>query len=91
MLAFDGVMLLDLSGPAEVFVAANRQVPGAYELEILTASGDHFLTSVGVRMDALAAQGRVQSFGRGRARRWLTTPVPGFPTALLLPASLPTG
>lgn len=57
MLAFDGAMLLDLSGPAEVFVAANRQVPGAYDLEILTATGDHFLTSVGVRMDAVAAHG----------------------------------
>src|SRR3989454_1452551 len=38
--------------------------------------------------DSLAAAGRVQSFGRGRARRW-TTPVPGFPTTLLLPAPLP--
>ena len=37
-------------------------------------------------LDALATAGRVQSFGRGRARRWLTTPVPGFPTGLLLPA-----
>ena len=37
-------------------------------------------------LDSLAAAGRVQSFGRGRARRWLTPPVPGFPTGLLLPA-----
>jgi hypothetical protein len=41
-------------------------------------------------LDALAAAGKVQSFGRGRARRWLTPPVPGFTTALLLPAPLPT-
>src|SRR5581483_8502857 len=40
-------------------------------------------------LDALAAGGKVQSFGRGRARRWVTPPVPGFPTALLLPAPLP--
>lgn len=40
-------------------------------------------------LDALAAAGKVQSFGRGRARRWLTPPVPGFATTLLLPASLP--
>src|SRR5258708_5978573 len=39
-------------------------------------------------LDSLAASGKVQSFGRGRARRW-TTPVPGFPTTLLLPAPLP--
>jgi tetratricopeptide (TPR) repeat protein len=40
-------------------------------------------------LDALAADGKVQSFGRGRARRWLTPPVPGFTTTLLLPAPLP--
>jgi hypothetical protein len=39
-------------------------------------------------LDSLAAAGKVQSFGRGRARRWMT-PVPGFPTILLLPAPLP--
>jgi hypothetical protein len=40
-------------------------------------------------LEQLAAGGRVQSYGRGRARRWMTPPVPGFPTALLLPAPLP--
>jgi len=40
-------------------------------------------------LDSLAAAGKVQSFGRGRARRWITPPVPGFTTALLLPAPLP--
>ena len=40
-------------------------------------------------LDALAASGKVQSFGRGRARRWTTPPVPGFTTTLLLPAPLP--
>jgi hypothetical protein len=42
-------------------------------------------------LDSLAAEGKVQSFGRGRARRWLTPPVPGFATTLLLPAPLPSG
>src|SRR5688572_11304273 len=42
-------------------------------------------------LDALAAAGNVQSFGRGRARRWMTPPVPGFTTTLLLPSPLPTG
>jgi hypothetical protein len=41
-------------------------------------------------LDALAASGKVQSFGRGRARRWVTPPVPGFATTLLLPAPLPS-
>lgn len=40
-------------------------------------------------LDSLAAAGKVQSFGRGRARRWTTPPVPGFTTTLLLPAPLP--
>ena len=40
-------------------------------------------------LDALAAAGKVQSFGLGRARRWLTPPMPGFTTPLLLPAPLP--
>jgi len=42
-------------------------------------------------LDSLAAAARVQSFGRGRARRWVTPPVPGFTTTLLLPPPLPTG
>jgi DNA-binding transcriptional ArsR family regulator len=40
-------------------------------------------------LDSLAAAGKVQAFGRGRARRWTTPPVPGFTTTLLLPAPLP--
>jgi hypothetical protein len=40
-------------------------------------------------LDALAASGKVQAFGRGRARRWVTPPVIGFTTTLLLPAPLP--
>jgi hypothetical protein len=40
-------------------------------------------------LDSLAAAGKVQSFGRARARRWITPPMPGFTTTLLLPAVLP--
>jgi hypothetical protein len=40
-------------------------------------------------LDSLAAAGKVQSFGRGRARRWMTPPMPGFTTTLLLPTPLP--
>jgi hypothetical protein len=40
-------------------------------------------------LDLLAKARKVQSFGRGRARRWMTPPVPGFTTTLLLPAPLP--
>jgi hypothetical protein len=41
-------------------------------------------------LDSLAAAGKVQSFGRGPARRWMTPPVSGFPTILLLPGPLPS-
>ncbi len=39
-------------------------------------------------LDALAASGKVQSFGRGRARRWTSSAL-GFTTILLLPTALP--
>lgn len=45
--------------------------------------------SVQRALDSLAATGKVQSFGRGRALRWMTPPMPGFTTTLLLPAPLP--
>jgi len=41
-------------------------------------------------LDSLSTAGKVQSFGHGRARRWMTPPVPGFTTTLLLPGLLPT-
>src|SRR5262245_2166249 len=41
-------------------------------------------------LDTLEAAGKVQAFGRGRARRWVTPPVPGFTTTQLLPAPLPS-
>jgi hypothetical protein len=41
-------------------------------------------------IDSLSAAGKVQSFGRGRARRWMSRPVPGFTTTLLLPGPLPS-
>jgi len=40
-------------------------------------------------LDSLAAAGKAQPFGRARARRWITPPLPGFTTTLLLPAPLP--
>ncbi|HET7593194.1 MAG TPA: helix-turn-helix domain-containing protein [Rhodanobacteraceae bacterium] len=40
-------------------------------------------------LDALAADAKIQPVGRGRARRWATPSLPGFTTALLLPAPLP--
>jgi len=42
-------------------------------------------------LDALATGDKAHSYGRGRARRWMTPPAPGFATTLLLPAPLPSG
>jgi len=40
-------------------------------------------------LDSLAAAGKVQSLGHARARRWVTPPLPGITTTLLLPGPLP--
>jgi DNA-binding transcriptional ArsR family regulator len=42
-------------------------------------------------LDTLSAAGKVAPLGRARARRWMTPPLPGFATTLLLPAPLPGG
>lgn len=47
--------------------------------------------SVQRALETLAGAGKVRSVGQGRARRWLTPPLPGFPTGLLLPPPLPPG
>ena len=47
--------------------------------------------SVQRALDQLAASGKVQWIGRARARRWLTPPIPGFTTILLLSGPLPSG
>jgi hypothetical protein len=39
----------------------------------------------------LEAAGRVRSIGRARVQRWLSPPLAGFTTILLLPAALPFG
>jgi hypothetical protein len=41
-------------------------------------------------LDALAMTGKVQSHGRGRARRWMTAPALGFTPTLLLPGPPPS-
>lgn len=39
-------------------------------------------------LDALATEGKVESVGAGRSRRWILPQLPGFATSLLLPAPL---
>jgi hypothetical protein len=40
-------------------------------------------------LDALSTSGKVQSIGRGRARRWMAPPMPGLTLALFLSGPLP--
>jgi hypothetical protein len=42
-------------------------------------------------LNDLTADRKVRAIGHGRARRWMAPPVPGFPTTLLLPATLSDG
>jgi hypothetical protein len=44
--------------------------------------------SVQRALDTLGEEGKVQSIGRGRSRRWMTPPITGVPTTLLLPSVL---
>ena len=41
-------------------------------------------------LDELAAGGKVETFGHGRARRWMTPPMPGVTSTLLLSLPLPS-
>jgi len=85
-------------GDADVVVLAQPIETTHAEVLALLADGEWWSSSAlalalgtGQRtmqraLDALAAAATVQSFGRGRARRWTTPPLPGFATTLLLPA-----
>jgi hypothetical protein len=96
----DGFALVPKRGRTVVVLARPVEDPNADVLAFL-ADGESWSSSalalalgtsqrtVLRALAALAAAGKVQSFGRGRARRWVTPPLPGFTTTLLLPAPLP--
>lgn len=90
------------SGACEVIVLARPVDVEHAEVLALLADGEswsssglalalgHSQRTVQRALEVLAAAGRVQPIGAGRARRWMTPPEAGFTTALLLPAPLPT-
>ena len=96
----DGFALVPKRGRTVVVLARPVEDPNADVLAFL-ADGESWSSSalalalgtsqrtVLRALAALAAAGKVQSFGQGRARRWVTPPLPGFTTTLLLPAPLP--
>ena len=84
-------------GSIEVVVLAQPFDEAHTEVLALLADGESWSSSalalalgesqrnVQRALGALVAGGRAQSFGKGRARRWMTPPVVGFTTTLLLP------
>ena len=89
------------NGSEELVVLAPPAEEAHAEVLALLADGESWSSSAlalalaasqrGVQraLEALAESGKVQALGRGRARRWMTPPLPAFTTALLLPAPLP--
>src|SRR5687767_707931 len=58
LVAFDGAQVLDITGPAAVFAAANDELPSpAYKLSIASPAGGTIMTSshVGIATEPLAA------------------------------------
>lgn len=96
----DGFILKPRAGRAVALLLPPQEEAHADVLALL-ADGEAWSTSalalaLGVSsrtvqraLEALTAAGKADSFGRGRACRWMARQVPGFPTSLLLPAGLP--
>jgi len=91
-----GFALLPRSG-AVLVLAPPIESPDAAVLALM-ADGEAWSTSalalalgssqrtVQRALGALEASGKVRTLGRGRTRRWLSAPIGGFATTLLLPA-----
>lgn len=58
VVVYDGVKLLDVAGPADVFAEANR-LGGAYRVQLVSPTGADVVTSVGIRLHVDAAPGDV--------------------------------
>ncbi|MGW6270643.1 GlxA family transcriptional regulator [Streptomyces sp. NPDC055060] len=52
VLAFDGVRLLDVAAPLEVFATASRYTGGRYTVRVCTPDGQDITTSTGLRIAA---------------------------------------
>jgi tetratricopeptide (TPR) repeat protein len=95
--------VLQPCGKRGVAVLVPPQEDGHAEVLALLADGEAWSSSalalalgtssrtIQRALETLAEAGKVNSFGRGRACRWMALQVPGFPTSLLLPAPLPAG
>lgn len=89
--------VLQPAGDAVAVLVPPRETPHGEVLALL-ADGEAWSSSalalaldvsprtVQRALGALARAGRIEPLGQGRARRWTVPGVPGFPTAMLLPA-----
>lgn len=96
-----GGFVLEPRGTREVVVLARPVEERHAAVLALLADGESWSSSalalalgasqrtVQRALDDLAAEGKAESLGRGRARRWTIPPTPGFATTLLLPATPP--
>ena len=103
IVATESGFLLQPSGMRHVAVLVPPQEDEHADVLALLADGEAWSSSalalaldvsprtVQRALEALATAGQADSFGRGRACRWMARQVPGFPTSLLLPAPLPAG
>jgi tetratricopeptide (TPR) repeat protein len=87
--ARDVVVLAPPTDEAHATVLALLADGEAWSSSALALALDASQRTVQRALDELMLDNKVQAVGHGRARRWMTPPVPGFPTTLLLPASLP--
>jgi transcriptional regulator GlxA family with amidase domain len=60
-LVFDGIKMLDLAGPAEVFVEANQSL-SAYDVVLVSPDGRDVTTSIGARVGVRCAAGDAGRF-----------------------------
>ncbi|MFF4693005.1 GlxA family transcriptional regulator [Streptomyces sp. NPDC001307] len=76
-LVFDGVKMLDVSGPAEVFAEANT-LGACYSLRYTSSSGEPVRTSIGTRLpvDATAAEVDADTLVVPGADPLVTEPIP---------------
>ena len=77
ILVFDGVKLLDVAGPAEVFAEANR-LGADYTVQLVSPTGADVVTSVGIALSVAAAPsevGAVDTFLVAGGDIFPTTPV----------------
>ncbi|MCO6415909.1 helix-turn-helix domain-containing protein, partial [Siccirubricoccus sp. KC 17139] len=89
-----GVPVLVLARPAEeahatvLALLADGEAWSSSALALALGTSQRSLQRA---LEALAAAGKVQGLGRGRARRWVAQPLPGFAPGLLLPGPWPGG